>query len=177
MPGMPDIILKAPVFKRIGDATRVKGFHKSTALAAIIADLKNSNMSLIDVAISAGMYQDHGQAAHLNKDWLNSQKNGFWNNTTYDVPALVRAGILDALETYRKTGKPLDLLWAISGPNPTDPWIVSAVECSEHIVVTFFTPNVPCALPIVTDYSIRITEQDPATGSVSTRYSHRPAGG
>jgi hypothetical protein len=178
MPGMPDIILKAPVFKRISAATRIKGAPQSTVLAGIINDLKNSPKSLADIAISAGMYHDHDQAEHLNLDWLDTDpaRPGFWRASNYKVEELVRKGILNALELFQKTGKPIDLFWAISGPNMIDPWNVAVAECPEHIVVIFFTPNVPCPLPVVDDYSIWITEQD-AAGVVSTRNAKRPAGG
>lgn len=178
MPGMPDIILKAPVFNRISEQTRVPGFAQSTALATIIADLKGSSKSVADIAISAGMYTDHNQSAHLERDWLDTDpaNPGFWHASKYKVADLVRKGILNALQLYQSTGKPLDILWAISGPNMTDPWNVAVAECTQHIVVIFFTPNVPCPLPVVDDYSMWITEQD-GGGNVLTRNSKRPAGG
>jgi hypothetical protein len=174
---MPDVILKAAVFKRISDASRVAGMSQSPAIAKVIADLGNSKKKLADIAISAGMYQDHTQSAHLEQDWLDlvAGKPGFWHASPYKVEELVRKGLLSALNLFWQTGKPLDLFWAISGPNMTDPWNVAVAECPEHILVIFFTPNVPCPLPTVDDYSILITEQDGA-GNVTTRNSKRPAG-
>jgi hypothetical protein len=102
--------------------------------------------------------------------------NGFWRTSTYKVEKLVRGGILKALEVFQKTGKPIDIFWAISGPAMTDPWVVAVAECRNNIVVTFFTPDVPCTLPLVDEYSIWITEQD-ATGNVVTRSARKPAGG
>jgi hypothetical protein len=178
MPGMSDIILRAPVFKRIGDATRVPGAQNSSFIANVIDDLKDKTKSLIDIGISAGMYTDKKQAEHLDKDWLESDPinhPGFWNGSGYDVPGLVREGILTALTLFQKTGKPLDLFWAISGLTKKDKWNVAVAECTEHIVVIFFTPNVPCMVDMVDDYSITITEQR-ADKTVGTRHSKKPVG-
>lgn len=175
MPGMSDYILKAPVFKRLSDQSRVKDFYKTTFLAGIIDDLKANKKTLVEIALSAGMYTDYNQAKHLDKDWLDKDGTGFWHLTKYKVADIVRAGIIQALEVYQSTGKPLDFFWVISGPDITDPWNIWVAECTEHIAVTFFTPNVPCNLPMVDDYSMWITEQD-NTGTVATRHTKRPVG-
>lgn len=175
MPGMSDHILTAPVFKRLSDQSRVPGFHKTPILGAILADLKGGAKSVLDVAYSAGMYADRQQAKHLEEDWFDSKGQGFWHQTKYDVPALVRGGMVKALELYQATGKPLDFFWMISGDDTTDPWNVLISECTEHIVVIFFTPNVPCNLPMVDDYTMWVVEQDNANNIV-TRHTKRPVG-
>jgi hypothetical protein len=176
MPGMSDFILRAPVFKRLGDQSRVAGFHKTSMLANILDDLKNSSKTLLEIAFSAAMYTDAKQAEHLDKDWLDSAGSGFWHTSNYKVAELVRGGIVKALEVYQSSGKPLDFFWMISGKNMTDPWNVLVAECAEHILVIFFTPNVPCNLPMVDDYSMFIIEQDKVTKNVITRHTKRPVG-
>jgi hypothetical protein len=174
---MSDIILRAPVFKRIADATRVAGAQNSSLIANVIADLKDPNKSVIDIGISSGMYTDKQQAAHLDKDWFDSDPNhaGFWHGSGYDVPGLVREGILTALTLFQKIGKPLDIFWAISGLTMKDKWNVAVAECPETILVIFFTPNVPCMVDMVDDYTITITEQT-GGGKVQTRHSKKPVG-
>lgn len=174
MPGMSsELILKAPVFKRLSDQSRVAGFSTSPVLANIISDLKNPTKSLVDIALSAGMYADTKQAAHFDKDWLDSGGTGFWHASPYKVADLVRAGMINALEVYQSTGKPLDFFWILSGSKQTDRWNVVVAENSDTIVVMFFTPDVPCMLKMVDDYSMWITEQD-GTGKISTRHTLRP---
>jgi hypothetical protein len=167
-----ELILKAPVFKRLSDQSRVAGFHTSPVLANIISDMKNTTKSLVDIALSAGMYADTTQAAHFDKDWLNSGGTGFWSTSTYDVPGLVRAGMINALEVYQSTGKPLDFFWILSGKKQTDRWNVVVAEATDTIVVMFFTPDVPCMLKMVDDYSMWITEQ--GSSGISTRHTQRP---
>lgn len=174
MPGMSsEVILKAPVFKRLSDQSRVPGFHQSALLATIISDLKNTTKSLVDIALSAGMYTDYKQAAHFDKDWLGSGGGGFWNGSGYKVPELIRDGLITALDVYWNTGKPLDFFWILSGLNQTAPWNVVVAEATDTIVVMFMTPDVPCNLKMIDDYSMWITEQN-AAGNVSTRHTKRP---
>ncbi len=174
MPGMSsELILKAPVFKRLSDQSRVAGFNKSPVLANVISDLKNTAKSIVDIALSAGMYADTKQAAHFDKDWLDSGNSGFWHTSSYNVAGLVRAGMLNALEVYQSTGKPLDFFWILSGTNQTDRWNIVVAEATDTIVVMFFTPDVPCMLKMVDDYSMWVTEQD-AAGTISTRHTRRP---
>ena len=101
-------------------------------------------------------------------------RTGFWHGTAYKVAELVRTGMINALDLYQSTGKPLDFFWMISGTGSTAPWNVIVAECTDHIVVIFFTPDVPCNLTMVDDYSMWITEQDPATKVVATRHTRRP---
>jgi|SRR5262245_49882945 len=175
MPGMPEIFLNMPVFKRISEASRVTGTSQSQMIAQVIADLGDPSKPLADIAISAGMYKDHTETAHLEQDWFDlvAGQPGFWHTSAYKVEELVRKGLLSALNLFRQTSKPLDLFWAISGPNMTDPWTVAVAECTEHILVIFFTPNVPCPLSTIDDDSILITEQDRA-GNVTTRNAKAP---
>jgi hypothetical protein len=105
-----ELIIKAPVFKRLGDQSRVAGFHSSPLLANIISDLKTTTKSLTDIALSAGMYSDTKQAEHFDKDWLNSTNAGFWSTGQYDVPGLIRAGVIKALEVYKTVSR-----WISSG--------------------------------------------------------------
>jgi hypothetical protein len=63
----------------------------------------------------------------------------------------------------------------ISGPNGTDPWNVVVAEAADIVIVIFFTPNVPCTLPMVDDYSMWIVEQD-KSNNVVTRHTKRPVG-
>jgi hypothetical protein len=165
------LILKAPVFKRLSDQSRVAGFHQSPLLATIISDLKNTTKSLVDIALSAGMYTDTKQAAHFDKDWLDSGNTGFWTGTGYKVADLVRGGMITALDVYWNTGKPLDFFWILS--DSKNGWKVVVAEATDTIVVMFFTPDVPCNLKMVEDYSMWVTEQDKA-GNVSTRHTLRP---
>ena len=173
MPGMTDNILRAPVFKRLSDQSRVKNFYKSPMLANIISDLKTTTKTVVDIATSAGMYADSTQSKHLDKDWLDSGGQGFWHTSKYKVGELVRQGMIQALEVYQATGKPLEFFWMISGQNMTDPWNVLVAEGTDNVIVIFFTPNVPCNLPMVDDYSLWVTEQDGA-GNVATRHTKRP---
>jgi hypothetical protein len=174
MPGMStEVIIKAPVFKRLSDQSRVAGFDKSPLLANIISDLKAGAKSLVDIALGAGMYADSKQAEHFDKDWLNSGGTGFWSKGPYKVPDLVRGGIIKALEVYQSTGKPLDFFWMLSGTDKADPWKVIVAEAADTIVVIFFTPDVPCGLKMIEDYSMWVTEQD-GGGNVATRHTKRP---
>jgi hypothetical protein len=170
---MPDNILTAPVFKRLSLQSRVAGFSQSSALANVISDLKNTSKSLVNIAIGAGMYTDANQAAHLDKDWLDSGGTGFWHTTRYKVADLVRAGMLQALQVYQSTGKPLEFYWMISGRGGTGDWNVLVVEATDNIIVIFFTPNVRCDVPTVEDTSMWVTEQD-ANDKVLTRHTQRP---
>jgi hypothetical protein len=167
-----ELIIKALVFKRLGDQSRVAGFHSSPLLANIISDLKTTTKSLTDIALSAGMYRIPSRRSTLTRTGSipRTPASGARDNM---MPGLIRAGVIKALEVYQSTSKPLDFFWMLSGPKQSDPWKVVVAEAADTIVVIFFTPDVPCNLKMVDDYSMWVVEQTPPN-PVVTRHTKRP---
>ncbi len=150
MPGMPDLILRAPVFGRLTKASRVKGAHTSPLLDKLIKRLQGDpslpENKLVKIAVDHGFYADAAQAEHVKKDWLNDPPGGgFW--PSIDTESIIRKGLLTLCEQFKATGKPIEVFWVISGDQNTSRWEMSISVCRSIIVVMFHTPQFPCFVP------------------------------
>lgn len=145
MPGMFDVILRAPVFGRLSRASRIPGAAASPLLADIITRLGDPNDNMVDIAADMGFYSTPAQESHVRKDWLNEDPGGhpgFW--PTIRTEPIMRAGLKVACERFRDTGKPLEFLWVMSGDQYSTTFEVSITECRDIVLVVFHTPPAPC---------------------------------
>jgi hypothetical protein len=144
---MPDLILRAPVFHRIGKASRLKDAASNplidTMITRLNGDPADADNKIAKIAEDMGFYTDAAQAEHFKKDWLNDPPNsGFWQ--TIDTEAILRKGLVAMLEAFKTHKKPLEFFWVISGDQNTDRWEMSITVCKKVIVVMFHTPQFPC---------------------------------
>src|SRR5262245_15252604 len=130
MPGIPDLIMKAPVFGRLEALSRNTKFWETeaarTALKLIAIDLGDPQKKLIDIA-KAGWLYDNDSTAHFERHWLNSQNDGYWNTMQTELEAVLRAGMKRACEIFIASGysKPFEYFWAISGDVKSSRWEMS----------------------------------------------------
>ena len=142
MPGMPDLIVKAPVFSRLEAISRIPGMKSHPLLAAAIARLQNPNDDLVQIAKDMFLYADDQQAAHFKRDWLNRPAgSGFWAQQAINTEPIIRAGILLACQKFQQTGLFCDYFWVISGDNTTNRWEVSVTVGFDRITIMFHTPQ------------------------------------
>jgi hypothetical protein len=75
MPGMPDLILKAPALDRLEKLSRIKNMKKSPLLTDAIkrlgGDPKKPENRLLKVARDMGLYASDAEAEHFKQHWLN----------------------------------------------------------------------------------------------------------
>ena len=173
MPGMPDLILTAPVFGRITSASRVPGAWQHSILDDIIDDLNDDTQTLLDVGVKYAFYKDATQAEHLRKDWLNGDGDGFWPTLT-DTETIIRKGLAKALELFQSNGKPIEMYWVMSDPDENgDRWEMSTTVCADINLVLFHTPNAKCETDKKDSSWIWITKVN-STGKVVTRKAKTP---
>jgi hypothetical protein len=170
MPGMPDLILRAPVFGRLSHASRVPGAHTNPLIDSMIARLNGDpalpGNKIAKIAEDMGFYADAPQADHFKRDWLNDPPGGgFWK--TIDTEAILRKGLVTMLETFKAKNKPLEFFWVISGDQNSTRWEMSITVCNRVIVVMFHTPQFPCFVP--TQPSTTMTIVRPEGGVVVAR--------
>lgn len=170
MPGMPDLILKAPVFGRFAKASRLKGAAKSPLLDQLIQRLEGDPSlpanSLVQMALDMGFYASPQQAEHVRRDWLNDPPgNGFWPGI--DTEALLREGLLTVCRKFKETRLPIEFFWVISGDQNTARWEMSVSRCKRCLVVMFHTPQFPCFVPTEPSKSMWIIREE--NGAVISR--------
>jgi hypothetical protein len=151
MGGMPDLIVKAPVFARLEAWTRAPGNWQSSVLDSIINRLtgpvNDPANGLVQIGIDFGFYADLAKTEHLRNDWFNEGGNGFWQNVA-DVEGIMRKGLAKTCELFKQTGKPVELFWVISSSDQNDSrWEMSTSICNEILLVIFHTPQAPCDTP------------------------------
>lgn len=147
MPGMPDLILKAPVFGRFAKASRIPGAASSPLLQQMIDRLEAPTTvgnDLDQIAIDMGFYADATQAAHVKRDWLNKDPNqpGFW--PTIATEPLMRAGLLRVCKLFQATGKPVEFLWVFADREGGTVWEMTISQLKSALVAIFHTPRVHC---------------------------------
>jgi len=146
MPGLPDVIIKAPVFHRMEALSRDKAMWSNSAsknmLDKVILDLGGTARSIVDIAKDAGLY-DNDSTDHFEEHWLNSTANGYWKSSQKKVNAVLRAGMKRVCEEFKSSyyAKPLEFFWAISGDHTTDRWEMSIHRGPNQITVIFHTPQ------------------------------------
>lgn len=166
MPGMTDLILRAPVFRRLAKASRIPGAADNPLIDLIIQRLEgNSTLpqnKLVQIALDFGFYQDDAQAAHLKRDWLNQGTGpGFW--PTIDTEAIIRKGMVTVLQKFQEKKRPLELFWVISGDSDTDRWEMTVSVCRRVIVVMFHTPYMPCFVPTQNSETMFVIRRESGT--------------
>lgn len=175
MPGMPEIIIKAPIFARLEAMSRIPGMKDNPMLSAAIELLKDSQNKLIDIAKSVFLYADDKQADHFKKDWLNDPPGGgFWSQQGINPEPIIRAGILLACEKFRDTGLPCEYFWVTSGDNKTARWEISVTVDVDRITIIFHTPQYATAAG-ATKQSTRTWIVRVENGAVVTRPALEPA--
>ena len=168
MPGMPDLLLKPPVFDRMETLSRKAGFRSGSKLKNAISDLAGSSSakSIVDIAMDLDLYKTPKEAEHLKLHWLNDPPgSGFWPSV--DVEPILRAGLLFACKRFKLKGLPLEFFWVISGDQNTSRWEVSVSVGKKQITVMFHTPQFPCFVPTVQATSMWIARKE--AGAVVTR--------
>jgi hypothetical protein len=170
MPGLPDLILRAPVFHRVGKASRLPGASTNPLIDDMITRL-NADPSLpankiAKIAEDMGFYADAAQAEHFKRDWLNDPPGGgFW--PSIDTEAILRKGLVTMLETFKAEAKPLEFFWVTSGDQNSSRWEMSITVTNKVIVVMFHTPQFPCFVP--TQPSTTMTIVRPEGGVIVAR--------
>ncbi|HXJ33711.1 MAG TPA: hypothetical protein VMS22_06675 [Candidatus Eisenbacteria bacterium] len=170
MPGMPDLILRAPVFHRLAKASRLAGASSNPLVDEIITRLNGDPSQpankIPQIMQDMGFYADAPAAEHFRRDWLNDPPGGgFWQ--TIDTESIIRKGIAVALEKFKDVGKPLEFFWVISGDQTTSRWEMTVTVCKRVIVVMFHTPQFPCFVP--TKASTSMTVIRPEGGAIIAR--------
>ncbi|HZR71069.1 MAG TPA: hypothetical protein VFB01_18670 [Burkholderiales bacterium] len=170
MPGMPDLLVKAPVFGRFARASRLKGAHRNPLLDQMIsrlqADPTKAENKLVRIARDMGFYKSDAQAEHVKRDWLNDPAGGgFW--PAIDTESVMREGLLAVCRKFKETGLPVEFLWVISGDQNTTRWEMTISQLSECLVVMFHTPQFPCFVPTVPSDSMWVVRCE--NGRVVTR--------
>lgn len=173
MPGIPDLIMKAPVFRRLEDLSRDTRFWENeaarTALKIIVLHLDDPTKKLIDIA-KAGWLYDNASSAHFERHWLNSQNDGYWKTIQNELEAVLRAGMKRACEIFIASGysKPFEYFWAISGDVQSTRWEMSICEGVNQVTVIFHTPQTPASGASTIDYpSITIARYDTANAKAT----------
>jgi hypothetical protein len=169
MPGIPDLIIKAPVFSRMGALSRNSQFWAlepaRDKLKGVALDLSDPKKKILDIAKAAWLYDNNASTAHFERHWLNSQNDGYWNTMQDQVEAVLRAGMKRACEIFIASGysKPFDYLWVISGDTKSTRWEMSICDSPDHCTVIFHTPQTPIAnVPTIDDPSVTVARWDAA---------------
>lgn len=171
MPGMPDILQRAPVLRRLAKASRVPGANASPILTNIITRLKNPagpQDDLLALALEKGFYANAAAADHFRKHWLDDPPgSGFWPGLP--TKKVIAAALLKTCELFKQTGFPIEFFWAVSGEQATDRFEVTIAQCdgSKVLVVTFHTPAVPCNVATKAAPNLWVTRDE--FGTVVTR--------
>jgi hypothetical protein len=151
MPGLPDLILKAPVFARLEKLSRDGAFWQNEAIrdhlnqtVVDLSDTTNTAKSILAIAKSAWLY-DKDSTQHFEQHWLNSAGGGYWKNMQSKVDAVLRAGMKRACEVFiaRNYAVPFEYFWVISGDTSSDRWEMSISEGLDQVTVIFHTPQTP----------------------------------
>lgn len=148
MPGLPDLLLKAPVFARLEALSRNTDLWKTQAardlLNQVVIDLGDPSKSLVDIAKKAWLY-DYDSTTHFEEHWLNKSGNGYWKKNQSDVEAVLRAGMRRACELFiaKNYAVPFEYFWVISGDTSTSRWEMSISEGVNQVTVMFHTPQTP----------------------------------
>lgn len=174
MPGMLDLILKAPVFGRLERASRVNGAQDSPLLDEIITRLEDTtdpNNGLVQIARDMGFYASDAQAVHLKEHWLNDPPgNGFWQGI--DTEPIIRKGLAKACRVFRKHGRPFEFYWVMAGSQNASEWQMSISLAHKTTLVIFHTPRVPCQLPEIDSETMWLSLEE--NGAVVVRPVHVP---
>ncbi len=148
MPGMPDLIQKSGVMRRMEIFSQVPSNAGSALLDTVIDGLQaDPNGDALDaIAIGGGFYGDDTAAEHFRKHWLGKGPDAapFWPTIQDKVKKTLRNGMLQVAQTFQATAKPCQFLWVMSGPEGSTDWWMSVTEGETSIVAIFFTPLVPC---------------------------------
>ena len=148
MPGLPDLILKAPVFARMEALSSDPDIWKSQSakdmLNQVVLDLGGSAKTILDIARDSGLY-DTDSTKHFEEHWLNSNGNGYWKKMQNHVNAVLRAGMKRACELFisNNYAKPFEYFWVIAGDVNSSRWEVSISEGEHQVTVIFHTPQTP----------------------------------
>jgi hypothetical protein len=171
MPGIPDLIIKAPVFSRMEALSRNAKFWESEpardALKKVTLDLADPTKKILDIAKSAWLYENNASTAHFERHWLNSLNDGYWNTIQTELEAVLRAGMKRACEIFISSGytKPFQYLWVISGDTKSTRWEMSICDSPSQCTVIFHTPQTPLSgAPTIDDPSITVAKWDGAAG-------------
>src|SRR5690242_10890691 len=138
MPGLPDLILKAPVFARLEALSRNTTFWQNQSaqdmLNQIVLDFDDQTKSLVDIVKAAGLYSS-ASTKHFEEHWLNTTGNGYWNKMQAQVEAVMRAGMKRACETFiaNNYAKPFEYFWVISGDQNSSRWEMSISEGANQV--------------------------------------------
>lgn len=171
MPGMPDILQRAPVLRRLAKASRVPGAKSSPILTDLITRLKNPvgpQDDLLALAVEKGFYANAAAADHFRKHWLDDPPgNGFWSGLP--TKTVIAAALLKTCELFQQTGYAIEFFWVISGEQGTDRFEVTIAQCDgpKVLVVTFHTPAVPCNVATKAAPNLWVTRDE--FGTVVTR--------
>lgn len=152
MPGMPDLIVKAPVMNRMETFTKNKANASSPKLAnaitALGADPTLPNNKLAKIAKDLGLYADDNATAHFRQDWLKEDpsKPSFWPDLK-NIETIIRQGMLEICKQFQQSKLPCEFFWVMSGEQGTADFQMSVSKGTQQITVMFHTPMVPCPVP------------------------------
>lgn len=171
MPGIPDLIVKAPVFSRMEALSRNAPFWSletaRDALKRVALDLGDPTKKILDIAKAAWLYENNASTAHFEEHWLNSKGTGYWNTIQPQLEAVLRAGMKRACEIFIASGysKPFQYLWVVSGDTKSTKWEMSICDSPDHCTVIFHTPQTPLSnAPTIDDPSITVVKWDANAG-------------
>src|SRR5262245_5229195 len=168
MPGMLDIILKAPIFDRLEAASNIPGAQNDPRLGQIITRLQNTTDSIVQIGLDMGFYASAAQADHLKRHWLDDPPGeGFWAGI--NTEPLIRQGLLKAAQVFKQHGRGLEIYWVVAGIQASTDWEVTVSLCRRATLLIFHTPRVPCQLPQTPSNNMWLIVEDPGTGTVVTR--------
>jgi hypothetical protein len=170
MPGMPDLILKAPVLERLERLSRMKGLKKSPLLKDAIKRLGGNPQKpenrLVAIARDMGLYASDADAEHFKQHWLNDPPgSGFW--PSIDTEPILRKGLEVACRKFKASGLPCEYFWVISGDQNTTRWEMSISKGKSQITIMIHTPQFPCFVPTVQAHNMWIVR--PEGGMVVAR--------
>src|SRR5262249_54448629 len=146
MPGMLDIILKAPIFDRLEAASNIPGAQNDPRVDQIITRLQDNTDSIVQIGLDMGFYASAAQADHLKRHWLDDPPGGgFWAGI--NTEPLVRQGLLKAAQLFKQHGRGLEIYWVMSGSTASTDWEATGSLCRRATLPSVRTPRVPCHLP------------------------------
>ncbi|MGH7785214.1 MAG: hypothetical protein ACRERC_00010 [Candidatus Binatia bacterium] len=170
MPGMPDLILKAPVLKRLEILSRIPGMKNSQklkdAIARLNGPLTDPDNRLVKIARDLGLYASDAEADHFKAHWLDDPAgSGFWPGI--DTESILRKGLWLACTKFKNSGRPCEYFWVISGDQNSTRWEISVSKGKHQITIMLHTPQFPCFVPTVHATNMWIVREE--AGAVISR--------
>ena len=143
MAGMPGIIAKVPISKRVDDLSRkfLEDHQKRDEfLGEFLKALENWHQDYYAILHEYGIIRTEEEERHLRNHWFNENGRGWWRQAG-PVKAIHRQGLIEAFREAKDRKLPIDSYWICAAHPSFDVCVCWSEEQVTRIIISPIVPD------------------------------------